>query len=173
MWSGGRWVFEHKSHLKNFHKSNISQNHNVHFPQWPEQDALIESANWEIPGYATGVYHVLVHNGKVLLAQWCKREWINHLSSKVMWEQAKITDDSNEPSGDCSAEKNIKAMDAYSKALQAGDMKSCLPVLVSLFCFSKMFLPPPRILPTPSVASAKFQCQELIFMAFSRRSGNR
>ena len=90
-----------------------------------------------------------------------------------MWEQAKITDDSNEPSRDCSAEKNIKAMDAYSKALQAGDMKSCLPVLVSLFCFSKMFLTPPRILPTPSVASAKFQCQELIFIAFSRDLGNR
>ena len=54
-----------------------------------------------------------------------------------MWEQAKITDDSNEPSGDCSAEKNIKAMDAYSKALQAGDMKSCLPVLVSALLFLK------------------------------------
>ena len=37
--------------------------------------------------------------------------------SKVTWEQAKITEDSNEPSRDCSVEKNIKAMDAYSKAL--------------------------------------------------------
>ena len=43
-----------------------------HFPQWPEQDAMIESANWEIPGYATGVYHVLVHDGKVRSAQWCE-----------------------------------------------------------------------------------------------------
>ena len=38
-------------------------------PQWPEQDALIESANWEIPGYAKGIYHVLVHNGKVMWEQ--------------------------------------------------------------------------------------------------------
>ena len=54
-----------------------------------------------------------------------------------MWEQAKITEDSIEPSGDCYSEKNIKAMDAYSKALQVGDMKSCLPVLVSLFSISE------------------------------------
>ena len=38
-------------------------------PKWPEQDALIESANWEIPGYAKGIYHVLVHNGKVMWEQ--------------------------------------------------------------------------------------------------------
>jgi len=100
---------------------------NVIRKEWPEQNALIESANWEIPGYATGVYHVLVHNGK------------------VMWEQAKITDDSNEPSGDCSVEKNIKAMDAYSKALQAGDMKSCLPVLDPSYTFSGISeVPVPR-----------------------------
>ena len=49
-----------------------------------------------------------------------------------MWEQAKITEDSDEPSGECSSEKNIKAMNAYSKALQVGDIKNCLPVLVSL-----------------------------------------
>ena len=49
------------------------------FPQWPEQDALIESANWEIPGYATGVYHVLVHNGKVHPDQITK-----HLNIKTM-----------------------------------------------------------------------------------------
>ena len=24
-------------------------------PKWPEQDALIESANWEIAGYAKGI----------------------------------------------------------------------------------------------------------------------
>ena len=41
-------------------------------PQWEEQDALIESGNWEIPGYGKGIFHVLVHNGK------------------VMWEQAKV-----------------------------------------------------------------------------------
>jgi len=34
-----------------------------------EQDALIESANWEIPGFAKGIYHVLVHNGKVMWEQ--------------------------------------------------------------------------------------------------------
>ena len=38
-------------------------------PQWPAQDALIESANWEIPGYAKGIYHVLVHDGKVMWEQ--------------------------------------------------------------------------------------------------------
>ena len=37
--------------------------------QWPAQDALIESANWEIPGYAKGIYHVLVHDGKVMWEQ--------------------------------------------------------------------------------------------------------
>ena len=58
-----------------------------------------------------------------------------------MWEQAKITEDSIEPSGDCSVEKNIKAMDAYSKALQVGDMKRCLPFLVSLY--SSCILPHP------------------------------
>ena len=88
-----------------------------------------------------------------------------------MWEQAKITEDSIEPSGDCSVEKNIKAMDAYSKALQVGDMKRCLPFLVSLY--SKLYLAPPRTHLTPSVASAKFQCQELIFITFSRSLGNR
>jgi len=100
---------------------------NVIRKEWPEQDALIESANWEIPGYATGVYHVLVHNGK------------------VMWEQAKITEDSDEPNGDCSAEKNIKAMNAYSKALQVGDMKNCLPVLDPSYTFSGISkIPVPR-----------------------------
>ena len=88
-----------------------------------------------------------------------------------MWEQAKITEDSIEPSGDCSVEKNIKAMDAYSKALQVGDMKRCLPFLVSLV--SKLYLTPSRTHPTPSVASEKFQCQELIFITFSRSLGNR
>jgi len=100
---------------------------NVIRKEWPEQNALIESANWEIPGYATGVYHVLVHNGK------------------VMWEQAKITEDSDEPSGDCSAERNIKAMNAYSKALQVGDMKNCLPVLDPSYTFSGISkIPVPR-----------------------------
>jgi len=100
---------------------------NVIRKEWAEQDALIESANWEIPGYATGVYHVLVHNGK------------------VMWEQAKITEDSDEPSGDCSAERNIKAMNAYSKALQVGDMKNCLPVLDPSYTFSGISeIPVPR-----------------------------
>merc|ERR1712032_860916 len=42
---------------------------NVIRKEWPEQDALIESANWEIPGYAKGIYHVLVHNGKVMWEQ--------------------------------------------------------------------------------------------------------
>ena len=90
-----------------------------------------------------------------------------------MWEQAKITEDSNEPSGDCSVEKNIKAMDAYSKALQVEDMKGCLPVLVSLSHFVKLCCILLRTLPTHSVASAKFQCRELIFIAFSRRLGNK
>ena len=90
-----------------------------------------------------------------------------------MWEQAKITEDSSEPSGDWSVEKNIKAMDAYSKALQVGDMKSALPFLVSLFHFSKLYLTPPRTHLTPSVASVQFQCQERIFIAFSRSLGNR
>jgi len=100
---------------------------NVIRKEWHEQDAMIESANWEIPGYATGVYHVLVHDGK------------------VMWEQAKITEDSDEPSGDCSSEKNIKAMNAYSKALQAGDMKNCLPVLDPSYTFSGISkIPVPR-----------------------------
>jgi hypothetical protein len=101
---------------------------NVIRKEWPEQNALIESANWEIPGFATGVYHVLVHNGQ------------------VMWEQAKITEDSIEPSGDSSAEKNIKAMDAYSKALQVGDMKSCLPFLDPSYTFSGISeIPVPRV----------------------------
>jgi hypothetical protein len=101
---------------------------NVIRKEWPEQNALIESANWEIPGFATGVYHVLVHNGQ------------------VMWEQAKITEDSIEPSGDSSAEKNIKAMDAYSKALQMGDMKSCLPFLDPSYTFSGISeIPVPRV----------------------------
>merc|ERR1712083_1265275 len=39
---------------------------NVIRKEWPAQDALIESANWEIPGYAKGIYHVLVHDGKVM-----------------------------------------------------------------------------------------------------------
>ena len=56
-----------------FTSNKFSQNL---FPQWPEQNALIESANWEIPGYATGVYHVLVHNGKVLSALCWKQLWI-------------------------------------------------------------------------------------------------
>ena len=102
---------------------------------------MIESANWEIPGYATGVYHVLVHNGKVFFQLYAENSCESPV--KVMWEQAKITEDSVEPSGDCSAEKNIKAMNAYSKALQLGDMKSCLPVLVSLFHFSKLYSTPP------------------------------
>jgi len=42
---------------------------NVIRKEWPGQDALIESANWEIPGYAKGIYHVLVHNGKVMWEQ--------------------------------------------------------------------------------------------------------
>ena len=67
-------------------------------------------------------------------ARFVQLNGVNHCEphTKVMWEQAKITEDSDEPSGECSSEKNIKAMNAYSKALQAGDMKNCLPVLVSL-----------------------------------------
>ena len=58
-----------------------------------------------------------------------------------MWEQAKITDDSDEPSGDFSVEKNIKAMDTYGKALRVGAMKNALTVLVSLSNLIKVVSP--------------------------------
>ena len=169
MWSGRRWV-EHTSHPKNFEKSIFYM---FTFLSGQSRTPWLRAQTGRFLAMPQGSTTFSSTTARFFQINDVKRLWINHLSSKVMWEQAKITDDSNEPSGDCSAEKNIKAMDAYSKALQAGDMKSCLPVLVSLFCLSKMFLTPPRTLPTPSVASAKFQCRELIFIAFSRRSGNR
>ena len=79
--------------------------------QWPEQNALIESANWEIPGYARGVKHVLVHNGKVMFAQ------------------AKIEESAKEESSS-EKSKNEKAMDQYGEAWRIGDMAHCLSVLV-------------------------------------------
>ena len=80
--------------------------------QWPEQNALIESANWEIPGYARGVKHVLVHNGKVMFAQ------------------TKIDDSSPKESSSTDKSKNEKAMDQYGEAWRIGDMAHCLSVLV-------------------------------------------
>ena len=86
--------------------------------QWPEQNALIESANWEIPGYARGVKHVLVHNGKVMFAQ------------------AKIEES---PKEECSNEKskNEEAMDQYVEAWKIGDMSHCLSILVCHATLSK------------------------------------
>ena len=53
---------------KTYKKGKTNRDFNPE-PQWPAQDALIESANWEIPGYAKGIYHVLVHDGKVMWEQ--------------------------------------------------------------------------------------------------------
>ena len=86
--------------------------------QWPEQNALIESANWEIPGYARGVKHVLVHNGKVMFAQ------------------AKIEESAKEESSS-EKSKNEKAMDQYVEAWKIGDMSHCLSVLVCNAALSK------------------------------------
>ena len=98
--------------------------------QWPEQNALIESANWEIPGYARGVKHVLVHN------------------SKVMFAQAKIEESPKEVSLN-EKSKNEEAMDQYIKAWQIGDMSHCLSVLVCHEIFSKhsslLSLPGPEL----------------------------
>ena len=96
--------------------------------QWPEQNALLESCNWEIPGYAHGVKHVLVHNGKVMFAQ-----------AKI--EESPKETSSNEKS------KNEEAMDQYVEAWQIGDMRHCLSVLVGLEIFLKHIfsLPGPEL----------------------------
>ena len=82
--------------------------------QWPEQNALLESANWEIPGFGRGVKHVLVHNGKVMFAQAHKIE------------------ESLEEASSTKKSKNEEAMDQYVEAWQIGDMRHCLSVLVGL-----------------------------------------
>ena len=86
--------------------------------QWPEQNALLESANWEIPGYARGVKHVLVHDGKVMFAQ-----------TKIDGSPKEAS--SNEKS------KNEEAMDQYIEAWKIGDMRHCLSVLVEIFKYLK------------------------------------
>ena len=58
----------HMGPIKTYKKGKTNRDFNPE-PQWPAQDALIESANWEIPGYAKGIYHVLVHDGKVMWEQ--------------------------------------------------------------------------------------------------------
>ena len=90
--------------------------------QWPEQNALIESANWEIPGYACGVKHVLVHNGKVVFAQ------------------AKIEESAKEESSS-EKSKNEETIDQYVEAWQIGDMSHCLSVLVCHAVLSQHLCP--------------------------------
>ena len=97
---------------------NWSQNFSSFMFQWPEQNALLESANWEIPGYARGVKHVLVHDGKVMFAQ-----------TKI--DESPKEGSSNEKS------KNEEAMDQYIEAWKIGDMRHCLSVLVEIFKYLK------------------------------------
>jgi len=67
--------------LTNLIRTEFSGEGMVHFPSSlipsreklaEQEDAMIESANFEIPGFAKGIYHILVHKGK------------------VMWEHAKV-----------------------------------------------------------------------------------
>ena len=123
--------------------------------QWPEQNALIESANWEIPGYARGVKHVLVHNGKVMFAQ------------------TKIDDSSPKESSSTDKSKNEKAMDQYGEAWRIGDMAHCLSVLV----WHKILYDRPSIFSrtqaTPSAGFPRPQFQKMKSTSFSSSSGFR
>ena len=100
---------------------------------------MIESANWEIPGYATGVYHVLVHNGQVLLC--CKQLQMTHKGDvgtgqdhrRLHRAQRRLLCGEEHQSNGCLQQS--LASGGYEK------LSSCLGE--SLFSFSKLYISNP------------------------------